>query len=124
MAKALVVDDATIMRVNITNMLKQMGHEVIAQADTGSKAIDQYKEHKPDFVTMDITMPEENDIANGIEAVKKIREIDGLAKIIMVTSHGEEEKVIKAIQSGASNYVLKPIKYEKLEEVVSKLGLI
>lgn len=45
------------------------------------------------------------------------------AKIIMITSHGEQDKVIRAIQNGASNYVLKPIKFEKLEEVVSKLSL-
>ena len=43
------------------------------------------------------------------------------AKIIMVTSHGEQDKVIKAIQNGASNYILKPVKYEKLEETINKL---
>jgi len=124
MAKVLVVDDAAIMRINIKNMLEKMGHEVVAEADTGNKAVEQYKQAKPDFVTMDITMPEDNGVRDGISAVKKIKELDKKAKIIMVTSHGEQQKVIKAIQSGASNYVLKPIKFEKFEEVVNKLVLI
>lgn len=123
MAKVLVVDDAAIMRINIKNMLEKMGHEVVAEADTGNKAVEQYKQAKPDFVTMDITMPEDNGVRDGISAVKKIKELDKKAKIIMVTSHGEQQKVIKAIQSGASNYVLKPIKFEKFEEVINKLVL-
>ena len=121
MATVLIVDDAAIMRINIKKMLEKLGHEVIGEAVDGHDAIQQYEKLDPDFVTMDITMPEVNGVGDGIEAVKQIRLHDYKAKIIMVTSHGEQNKVIKAIQNGASNYLLKPIKYDKLEEVINKL---
>ena len=123
MATVLVVDDATIMRINMKRILEKLGHEVIGEAKTGAESIEQYENLKPDFVTMDITMPDEGGIKDGIEATKKIKEMDKDAKIIMVTSHGEQTKVIQAIQNGASNYLLKPLGAEKLEEVIEKLNL-
>lgn len=121
MAKVLVVDDAKIMRANIKKMLDHLGHTVTGEAGDGLEAIEQYKLFKPDLVTMDITMPPAGEVTDGIVSVQKIREFDPNAKIIMVTSHGEQDKVIRAIQAGASNYVLKPIKVEKLEEVIGKV---
>ncbi|MEA2050553.1 MAG: response regulator [Campylobacterota bacterium] len=121
MATVLVVDDAKVMRINVKNMLEKLGHEVVAEADNGYRAIEQYKEELPDFVTMDITMPSDRGVADGIDSVKGIIDFHPAAKIIMVTSHGEQDKVIKAIQAGASNYLLKPIQVDKLEEVVNKL---
>jgi len=123
MATVLIVDDAAIMRINIRKMLEKLGHKVVGEAVNGHDAIQQYEKLNPDFVTMDITMPEINGIGDGIEAVRQIRLSDYKAKIIMITSHGEQKKVISAIQNGASNYLLKPIIYEKLEEVVNKLSL-
>jgi len=123
MATVLIADDAKIMRVNLRKMLEKMGHNIVAEAENGYDAIEKYKLFKPDLVTMDITMPNVNDVEDGIAAVGKIIEHNSNAKIIMVTSHGEQDKVIRAIQNGASNYVLKPIKYEKLEETVGKLEL-
>ena len=121
MAKVLVVDDAKIMRANIKKMLDELGHTVTGEAGTGLEGVNQYKLFKPDIVTMDITMPSDGEIKDGIEAVQKIMSIDPNAKIIMVTSHGEQEKVIKAIQAGASNYISKPLKIEKLDEIINKI---
>jgi len=121
MAKILVVDDAKIMRANIKKMLMELGHTITGEAGNGQEGIDQFKLFKPDLVTMDITMPPEGLISDGIDAVKEIIKINPDAKIIMVTSHGEQDKVIKAIQAGASNYILKPLKIDKLEEVIAKV---
>jgi two-component system chemotaxis response regulator CheY len=121
MARILVVDDAKIMRISIKSMIENIGHEVISEAASGYEAIEMYKAYKPDVVTMDITMPADEGVADGIEAVKEIIAIDPTAKIVMITSHGEQDKVIRAIQSGASNYLLKPLQQEKLEEVIDKL---
>jgi two-component system chemotaxis response regulator CheY len=123
MAKVLIVDDAKIMRANVRKMLEKLGHEIVGEAENGFQSIGLYEDNNPDFVTMDITMPEIQGIKDGIDAVVEIRKIDYKAKIIMVTSHGEQDKVIKAIQAGASNYILKPLKIEKLEEVIEKLNL-
>jgi len=122
MARVLVVDDARIMRISIKEILIKLGHTVVGEADNGYASIEGYKTCKPDFVTMDITMPEVNGIKDGIDAVEKIKEYDKNAKVIMITSHGEEQKVRKAIKVGAKNYILKPINAPALEKIVTKLG--
>ena len=122
MARVLIVDDAKIMQISISKIMRELKHDVVATASSGYTGIEQYKIHKPDFVTMDITMPQEQGIEDGIEAVKKIIEFDPKAKVIMITSHGEQEKVIKAIQNGASNYMLKPLQQDKLKDIIGKLG--
>ncbi|MCQ4965569.1 response regulator, partial [Bifidobacterium pseudocatenulatum] len=60
MARVLVVDDAAFMAMMLTNMLKELGHEVVGTAGNGREAVEEYKRLKPDVVTMDLTMPEVN----------------------------------------------------------------
>lgn len=122
MAKVLIVDDAQIMRLTIKGILEKLGHKVVGEASNGWEGVEAYKIFKPDFVTMDISMPEGGEVTDGIDAVTKIKEYDKNALIIMVTSHGEEQKVRKAIKAGAKNYILKPISAASLEKVVKKVG--
>jgi two-component system, chemotaxis family, chemotaxis protein CheY len=117
MLKVLVVDDSLIMRRNVTKMVEALGHKVIGEAKDGHEAITLYMRLKPDLVTMDITMPE----MDGITAVQELKKIDKHVKIIMVTSHGQEEMVINAIRSGAGGYLLKPINLVKLRETIRKV---
>lgn len=121
MAKIMIVDDARIMRINLSKILTQLGHTVVVEAASGYEAIKFYQEYKPELITMDITMPAENGIKDGIEAVKEIKALNEDVKIIMITSHGEEEKVIKAIKAGAQNYILKPISSQKVTDVLNKV---
>ena len=117
MLNIMVVDDSSIIRKTLTIKLENLGHNVVAQAKSGKEAIELYKIHMPDLVTMDITMP----IMNGIESLKRIKSKFKDAKIIMVTSHGEEKLVMDAITSGARGYVLKPITEEKITEAIIKV---
>jgi two-component system chemotaxis response regulator CheY len=121
MAKFLVVDDIAIMRHIIKGHLEKLGHTVVAEAGDGDRALQQYKVFKPDVVTMDITMPAENGVKNGIEALRLIKEFDSEAKVIMVTSHGEEKLVIEALTLGAKGYILKPVNEEKIKNVLVKV---
>ena len=111
MATALVVDDSMIMRKKIIKILDEMGHSCVAEAKDGFEACIAYRKLTPEFVTMDITMPG----MDGITAVKEIKREFPEAIIIMVTSHGQENMVIESIQNGASGYILKPLKKDKLE---------
>ena len=113
----LIVDDSLIMRVNLVRSLEGIGHNIVAEAIDGHSSIAAYKEHKPDLVTMDITMPD----MDGITAVTKIKEFDKDAKVIMVTSHGQEAMVMNALKSGAKGYILKPVSPEKLREAIGKI---
>lgn len=117
MLKIIVVDDSLIMRKNITKMITEMGFKVVGEAKDGLEAISCFRKFDPDLVTMDITMPD----MNGIEAVREIRKLNKNAKIVMATSHGQEEMVLSAIKAGASGYVLKPIKSENLFAAIKKI---
>lgn len=117
MLKVLIVDDSLIIRKKVSKILENLGHEVVFDATNGQEAIDAYAKYKPDLVTMDITMPD----MDGITAVKHIIKEDKDAKIIMVTSHGQEDMVIKSIQAGAVGYILKPISDEKLAQVIGEV---
>ncbi len=117
MLKVLIVDDSLIIRKKLTKILEKLGHEVVYEATNGQEAINAYKEHTIDLVTMDITMPD----MDGITAVKQIIAQDNNAKIIMVTSHGQEDMVIKSIQAGAVGYMLKPITDDKMAQAIGEV---
>jgi two-component system chemotaxis response regulator CheY len=115
MAKILIVDDAEFLRVRISKMLVGGGHEVI-EADNGLNAVSTYKSAKPDAVLMDITMPE----MDGLAALKEIRAADPNARVVMLTALGQESVVMKAIKSGARDFVVKPFEPERVLAAVTK----
>jgi two-component system chemotaxis response regulator CheY len=114
--KVVVVDDSLILRRNVTKMLTELGHKVIAEAKDGMEAVSCYRKFEPELMTMDITMPE----MNGIEAVQEIKKISKNVKIIMITSHGQEDMVMSAVRAGASGYILKPVTIDKLSKTIEK----
>jgi two-component system chemotaxis response regulator CheY len=114
--RVLVVDDSLITINKVSSMLNAIGHSVVGTARTGAEALAAYRESRPDIVTMDITMPD----MDGVEATKRIVEEFPDARIIMVTSHGQEKMVLAAIDAGALGYVLKPIRADKLEATIDQ----
>ncbi|NLT95043.1 MAG: response regulator [Clostridia bacterium] len=114
--KILVVDDAAFMRMMIKDILTKNGYEVIGEAENGKVAIEKYRELQPDLVTMDITMPE----MDGIQAVRKIKEINANAKIVMCSAMGQQAMVIDAIQAGAKDFIVKPFQPDRVLEAVRK----
>ena len=115
--RVLVVDDAIFMRKMITDILVSNGMEVVGEADTGSGAVEQYMELKPDLVTMDIIMPE----MNGIDAVRKIMALDSNAKIVMCSALGQQALVQEAIAAGAKDFLIKPFNPSRVIEVLNKV---
>jgi len=115
--KIMVVDDSWITIKKLALILEELGHNVVEKCRNGCEAVEKFPDVKPDIVTMDITMPE----TNGIDATKSIIRDFPQAKIIIVTSHGQEQMVMDAINAGASGYVLKPFRSEKLKEVIEKV---
>ena len=111
MGKILVVDDAMFQRQMLIKLLHEF--EVI-EAGTGEIAVKKYFDEGADLILMDITMPD----MDGIEAVKKIRELDKDVPIIMVSAMGQKMKVIEAIEAGATSFIVKPYKPEQLMSAV------
>jgi len=112
--RIMVVDDSGLTVKKMAKLLEELGHEVVHVAATGQQAVDAYPGVAPDLVTMDITMPD----MDGIEATRRILATAPSALVIIVTSHGQEQMVMDAIEAGAKGYILKPVKKEKLVETL------
>ena len=114
--KILIVDDAAFMRMMIKDILTKNGFIVAGEAENGIKAVEKYKELRPDLVIMDITMPD----MDGIQAVREIKKIDPGAKIVMCSDMGQQAIVIESIQAGAREFVVKPFPADRVIEAVKK----
>ncbi len=117
MAKVLIVDDASFMRMTIKQMLEKNGHEAVGEAGNGVEAIRKYAEVKPEVVLMDITMPE----MTGVDALKHIREIDPAARVIMCSAMGQQAMVAQAIQNGAKDFIVKPFEVDRLLAAIDRV---
>ncbi|MDF9409326.1 response regulator [Pelotomaculum isophthalicicum JI] len=115
--RILIVDDAAFMRMMIKNIVSKNGYEVVGEAENGQIAVELYKQHKPDLVTMDITMPE----MNGIEGVKAIRSIDPNANVIMCSAMGQQAMVMEAIQAGAKDFIVKPFQQDRILQAIERV---
>ena len=113
----LICDDAAFMRMMIKDILLKNGYNVVGEAENGAIAVEKYKELKPDLALMDITMPE----MDGIQALKKIRESDGNACVIMCSAMGQQAMVIESIQAGAKDFIVKPFQADRVLEAVKKV---
>ena len=113
----LICDDAAFMRMMIKDILTKNGYTVVGEAENGAKAVEKYAELKPDLVLMDITMPE----MDGIQALKKIKEADPSATVIMCSAMGQQAMVIESTQSGAKDFIVKPFQADRVLEAVRKV---
>ena len=113
----MICDDAAFMRMMIKDILSKNGYNVVGEAENGAVAVDKYSELKPDLVLMDITMPE----MDGIQALKKIKETDPGATVIMCSAMGQQAMVIESIQSGAKDFIVKPFQADRVLEAVKKV---
>lgn len=102
--KVLIVDDARLLRQMLKDLLVSDGFTIAGEARDGEEAVKLYRELKPDLVTMDVMMPR----TNGVEATREILASDRNARIVMVSSVGQESLIAEAIEAGACAYVLKP----------------
>lgn len=113
--RILLVEDQKLMRVGLKSLFEEhMELEIVAEAQSGKEAIEKYKSIRPDITLMDIGLPD----MSGIEATKKILEIDSKAKIIILTSHLSENEVIDSLHAGACAYVMKDINTEILKMII------
>jgi two-component system, chemotaxis family, chemotaxis protein CheY len=116
MKKGLIVDDAAVMRMRLRDILSSR-YSIVAEAENGLQALSMYKNHMPDFVTMDISMAE----MNGMEALKKLLAEFPDAKIVMVSAVGQKAQVFEAISCGAKDFIIKPFEPERVLIAIERL---
>ncbi|MFJ5043859.1 response regulator [Streptomyces sp. NPDC098077] len=104
--RVLLVDDHQVVRRGLRTFLEvQEDIEVVGEASDGAEGVARTEELRPDVVLMDIKMPG----TDGIEALRRLRELDNPAKVLIVTSFTEQRTVVPALRAGASGYVYKDV---------------
>ena len=107
--KILIVDDEEIIVKLLSMSLRSDGYETLS-AYNGEQGLEVFKSESPDIVVTDIKMPG----MDGLELLKKIKEIDDEKEVIIVTGHGDIDSTITALQYGASDFINKPVRDESL----------
>jgi NarL family two-component system response regulator LiaR len=113
--KVLIVDDHAVVRQGLRTFLElQTDIEIVGEAANGLEAIECARQHQPDIVLLDLVMPK----LGGVEATPKIVAVSPNARVIILTSFGENDQVFPAIRAGAQGYLLKDIPPKELIQAV------
>ena len=115
--KVLIVDDAVFMRTVLRKMLEEDGYDIVAEAGNGLEAIKQAKEHQPDVITLDITMPE----MDGVTALPEILKVAPEARVIMCSAMGQQPMVVDAIKAGARDFIVKPFQKARVVQAIENV---
>ncbi len=111
----LLVEDQKLIRVGLKSLFEGQNEIIVsAEAQSGKEAVEKFRNIHPNVVVMDIGLPD----ISGIEATKRILEIDNKAKIIILTSHLSEQEIIDALHAGACAYVMKDISTDALQMII------
>jgi len=112
--RVVVAEDEAVIRMDLVEMLKELGYQVVAEAFNGQQAVDLVREHKPDVAFLDIAMP----VRDGLSAAEEIASAD-LCAVVMVTAFSQRDVATKAAEAGAVGYVVKPFTMADLEPSIA-----
>jgi len=114
--KFMVVDDSDVIRTKIRNVLSE-DFELVGTAGNGVEAVEQFKELRPQFITLDITMP----LMDGIETIQALLDIDDSVRILVVSALADKATLIKAMTLGAYGFLCKPFSDLDLADAIEEL---
>lgn len=117
--RILLVDDHFVARGGVRALLEQAGHTIVGAAGNGLEALDILDQNRVDLIVADLAMPK----MSGHELIRVVVKRFRKAKIIVLSSHSDDESVAAAIQDGASGYILKTGLAEELLEAVDQVSL-
>lgn len=112
----LVVDDLSFMRSIIRDILVAGGYTIAGEAVDGLDCLDKYEEKTPDLVLLDIAMPR----MDGLTCLRELKKRHPESTVVMCSSLGDQERIMKAIQWGARDFVVKPFQKNRLLSAVKK----
>jgi DNA-binding NarL/FixJ family response regulator len=113
--RVLICDDHAVVRRGLVTFLDlQDDIEIAGEAENGEQAVQKAASLKPDVILMDLVMP----VIDGVEAIRRILAADAQAKIIVLTSYSDDEKIFSAIRAGASGYLMKDVSPQELAKAI------
>ncbi|HEC19803.1 MAG TPA: response regulator [Gammaproteobacteria bacterium] len=108
--KVQLIDDHTLFRLGLKNLLERSGIEVIAAASTGQEGLEMVHKAQPDVILLDMRMPD----MDGLEVLKRLREAGITVPISMLTTSNDERDLVESLRSGAQGYLLKDMDPDEL----------
>ena len=114
--KFLIVDGASSMRTAIREILENEDYRNISEAENGDEACELFDRESPDVIIMDLSI----DGRSGMECLKEMKEKNDAAKVIICSASAHKELVMEAVKLGASDFILKPLKPQRLMQAVNK----
>lgn len=111
--RVLIADDDPIIRLDLRQMLENLGYQVVAEAEDGQSAISLARDNEPDVCVLDVKMP----VLDGIDAAKKLTE-EQIAPAILLTAYSDSELIDRAKGSGVFGYLVKPFKPSDLAPAI------
>ena len=115
MKSILIIDDDPLIRKTLSSHFSKEGFDIL-MAEDGKQGLLRYEENSPDLVILDIRLPD----MDGLEALKKIKEMDKSACIIIMTAYDDMKTTVEAIKSGAFEYMVKPLDFVELDLTIDK----
>jgi DNA-binding NtrC family response regulator len=109
MARILVVDDQDTIRHFVTRALEDEGH-IVTPAPSGERALQLFDAEQPEALILDLKLPG----MNGLEVLKKVKEVEPQTIVIMITAYGEISSAVRAMKAGAFDYIPKPVDLDHL----------
>ncbi|MFC5405993.1 response regulator [Cohnella soli] len=120
MVRVMIVDDHAVVRSGLVNLLHgKMGIEIVGEAADGDEALVKAETNVPDVVLMDLSMPHGKD---GLTATGELKKRMPNVEVLVLTMHDDEEYLFRAIQAGASGYLLKSAPYEELLSAIHHIA--
>lgn len=100
----LIADDHPLILAGLAALIHSMPQlQLVAQADNGARAVELYRQHRPQVVIMDLSMP----VMHGLDAIANILAFDAAARIVILTTYQGDEDVHRGLRAGARGYLLK-----------------
>lgn len=106
MYRMMVVDDSSIIRNRIARSIDKDNFKVVTQAVNGLDAITKFKQHQPELVTMDMTMPQ----LDGIGCIEELVKLDSSVRILVISALSDDETGLEALVRGAAGFLKKPFR--------------
>lgn len=115
--RILLIDDHALFRIGLQGLLERRGIEVVASVGDGRSAVELSREHQPDVVLLDMRLPD----LDGIQVLRRLRDEEVDAPIVMLTTSNEEKDLIESLRNGAQGYLIKDMDPDELVNALKEI---